>query len=82
MAPNQATGNLAVAGQQGYRNGVAEGAVMFSGGPWTQDIYIGGRNGGGVFGAPLHGEVVAFAAYSCTLTAPEVLTVETAMAAL
>lgn len=82
VAPNLVAGNLCVAGAVGYRNGafdigVAAGAVV----P-TWPTWIGGYNRSGVLTSPSQVYIQAFALYDCTLTAPQVLAVTTAMAAL
>ena len=74
------SGVLGIAGQQGYRNGTADGAVI---GAWsattTNELYIGNRNGADDF---FVGDILAVAIYSNTLTAGEMATVSAAMAAL
>jgi hypothetical protein len=80
-----ASGNMAVAGNRGYYNGIAEGAAM---GAWV----------GGIALVPLHigrlnrddaapgnyftGYIQALVIYDSTITAAQVLAVATAMAAL
>jgi hypothetical protein len=83
VIPTLAAGNVGLAGSQGFRNGVAEGAPIAAwGGASTRSAYIGARNNGGVadlFTTANAGSVVF---YSGTLTAPQMLAVATAMAAL
>lgn len=83
VVPPLQTGNLGIAGNRGYRNGVAEGAAL---GAWigapTFSVYIGARNNNGVVAFPITSDVYAVAIYDCTLTAPQVAAVAAAMAAL
>lgn len=74
--------NMGIAAQQGYFNGVAEGAPIAPWGPnGASDIYIGARNEGVArFFAEV--QIQALAIYNCTLTGPQMLAVATAMAAL
>jgi len=83
VAPGFANGNIGIGGNRGYRNGVQEAGVI---GAWTgvsnQDIYIGARNNlGAPDGYPTM-DIHAVVMYSGTLTAPQILAVATAMAAL
>jgi hypothetical protein len=83
VAPGQVTGNAGVAGQQGYRNGVAEGALIAAwAGVSVDDVWIGCRNQGGVANGFVSADVESVAIYNGVLTAPQVLAVATAMAAL
>lgn len=83
VPPPLLTGNLCIAGQQGYRNGVADGASTPN---WTSttayDIYIGcsHRASGPIYFVT--GKIKALAIYNVTLSAPQVLAISTAMAAL
>lgn len=76
-------GVCAVAGNQGYLNGVADGNVI---GAWgmvpTISTYIGAVNFEDVPIFHLQGYIQAFALYDCTLTADQVLAVRNAMSAL
>lgn len=75
-------GNLCVAGNQGYRDGVADGgAIGGYGSAPTLSVYIGAANGSGVY-LSSNVDVWAFALYDCVLTAPQVAAVAAAMAAL
>lgn len=82
-APAYTTGNGAVAGNQGYRNGAADGGAI---GAWAGvsnfTVTIGASNAAG--GPHSYGRVYmqAFALYDCTLTAPQVSAVATAMSLL
>lgn len=84
VAPNLLTGNIAVAGQQGYRNGIAEGALITAwDAPNILSAYIGCYNQS--VGGPtsfITADIYAVAIYNCTLTAPQVLSVATAMSQL
>lgn len=83
VAPPLLAGNLAVAGNQGYRTGAADGPAI---GAWagasTFPVYIGARNGIGVADFFCAIYIQAVALYDCTLTAPQVAAVATAMALL
>jgi len=83
VTPTIAAGNVGVAGNSGYRNGVAEGgAIGAYGVAPTQPLYIGSANIGGGPVGPIDASIQAFVVYDCTLTAPQMLAVATAMAAL
>lgn len=81
LAPAIVFGNLAVAGNQGYMNGVPHGAAIAA---WTAAgaaAYIGcWNNGGPADYMPIY--IQAFALYDCALTGGQVAAVEAAMAAL
>lgn len=83
VAPSLTAGNLAVAGQQGYRDGVADGAAI---GAWagttTFSIFIGARNLNGSPSQFSTNNTKAFIVFSSTLTAPQVALQVAAMAAL
>lgn len=76
-------GNMCVAGNQGYRNGAPDGAPIAGyGAALNLNTYIGAVN---LWGGPAQFcqvYIQAYALYDCTLTAPQVLAVATAMAAL
>lgn len=78
--PQMASGVLGVAGQQGYRDGIADGAAIPA---WTATtalpIYLLNRSGGDNIATA---SIQAFVVFSSTLTPAEVLAVSTAMAAL
>jgi hypothetical protein len=79
VVPSLLAGNLGIAGDQGYRNGVADGAVMAGwGGAAVLPVTIGARSGV-AYGALY---IQSLALYTCVLTAPQMLAVETAMALL
>lgn len=83
VAPKLASGNLCLAGAQGYLNGAADGVLMTPGATVPAfDIYIGARNVNNALQVPLAATVIAMAIYSGTLTAPQVAAVAAAMAAL
>ena len=74
---------LGVAGNQGYRNGVADGVVIAGHANvpvWP--VWIGAMNESGALSGPLDFYCQALALYDCTLTAAQVLAVSTAMALL
>lgn len=81
QAPALTAGTIGYAGNLAYRNGVLDKTL--SGTPTlTTEIYIGATNNGGTatfFGT---NNIQAVAIYNTTLTAPMVLAVSTAMAAL
>ena len=83
IAGAPAAGNMAIAGPQGYLNGVADGGAP---GAWVAtvlSIAIGAENGIGLpIGNWFQGDVIAAAVYNSTLTAPQVAAVAAAMAAL
>lgn len=83
VAPILDTGVLAVAGQQGYRNGSADGGAISA---WldtsNQPLTIGAYNNAGALGPFFAGKIQAAAIYSATLTAAQVAAVSAAMAAL
>jgi hypothetical protein len=79
-APQLLTGNLAIVGANGYRNGIFDaGPAAGWGGASALSIWIGGYN---PVGGSFTGNIESVAIYSGTLTGPQVLTVATAMAAL
>jgi hypothetical protein len=77
------TGNLAIAGNQGYRNGVPDGGAIggYAGVP-VQAVYLGCINNAGVPASFCAVNIRACAIYECTLTAAQVLAIATAAAAL
>ncbi|HUS95786.1 MAG TPA: hypothetical protein VMX97_03500, partial [Hyphomicrobiaceae bacterium] len=83
VAPGIMSGNIAVAGNQGYRNGAPQGGAI---GGWagasTTPVVIGALNKGGVIERWCKCYVYSFALYDCILTAPQVAAVAAAMAAL
>lgn len=78
--PSLLAGNLGIAGNQGYRNGGADGAPI---GAWVgaavASFLIGTNSVMATFCAC---NIQALAIYDCTLTAPQMLAIATAMAAL
>jgi hypothetical protein len=83
IAPALAAGNLGMSGNQGYRNGAADGAALVNtGGTASSAVYIGGRNKSGSPGGYITAYIQAIVFYDCTLTGAQVLAVATAMAAL
>lgn len=79
--PSLLAGNLAIAGSQGYRNGVLDAALVPGLAP-TVNIYVGGRNSNGSPLAMSSGRIKAFALYDNTQNAAKVLAVRLAMALL
>lgn len=81
-APILVTGNTAIVGVNGYRNGVFDAGPSPPAVGVFQSIYIGGRNNAGVPSSHITADIEAVAIYDCTLTAPQALAVAMAMAAL
>jgi len=82
-APGMAAGNYGIAGNQGYRTGVPDGgAIPGWAGPTVLACYIGALNNGGVAAFFAATNIQALVIYDCILTAPQMLAVATAMAAL
>jgi len=83
VPPPLVTGNRGMAGKEGFRNGVSEGAIGGLNALPIVSVYIGALDQQGV-GAILHcdAEIRALAMYNNTITAPQMLAVSTAMAAL
>jgi hypothetical protein len=84
VAPGLTAGNLGVAGQKPYRNGVPESITLSVGvNPFPETIYIGCRNKDNTTAEQFYANTtIAFVVYTVTLTAAQVLAVVTAMAAL
>ncbi len=77
QAPDHLSGNLCVAGQQGYRDGVADGAAIPTGPVDTaKGLYIGAGN----LGLYCACKIQAIAIYDCALTSDQVAAVAAAMA--
>ncbi|WP_218254341.1 hypothetical protein, partial [Candidatus Magnetobacterium casense] len=81
-APNLASGNLAFASYNCYRNGVADGAIAAGATSTTHVTWIGCRNLINVYNLGYAGNIQALAIYNTALTAPQILAVYTAMVAL
>ena len=82
-SPALAAGVLAIAGQQAYRNGAADGAAIGAwGGTTTYDIWIGGLNLTGTINRVTTGKIQAVAIYNTALTAAQVAAISSAMALL
>lgn len=80
VAPTLTSGVLGIAGQQGYRNGVADGGAINAWGAGTAAaIYIGDRGGASQKNACV---IQAVAIYEGTLSAADMAAVAAAMAAL
>ena len=83
ILPALPAGNVCVAGNQGYRNGVAEGAaIVANANPSTQVLYIGALNNLGAAAQFIAAYIQALVIYDVTLTAPQVALITAAMAAL
>ena len=83
-SPQHTVGTLCIAGNQGYRDGSADGAALagWGGAAGAYPMYIGGYNNGTGMSLPDSVYIQAIAIYDTTLTAPQVLAVSNAMAAL
>lgn len=77
-----AAGNLAIAGAQGYLNGIVDGGAIGVAAQQSSNIYIGAGNNNPAPYFCFTGTVVAVSIYSVTITAPQVAAVAAAMAAL
>lgn len=83
VAPNITAGNLGIAGNRGYRNGVAEGAnIVAWGGGAAASIYIGCFNSNGATSSFTNANIQASVVYNNVLTAGQALAVANRMAAL
>ena len=82
VAPLMNAGNICVAGNQGYRNGAADGGAIALGLQPLFPPYIGARNNAGAVDHYCAVYEQALALYDCTLTAPQVLSVSNAMSLL
>jgi hypothetical protein len=72
QAPGLAAGNLAVAGDQGYRNGAADGGTIAPAGEGAcAPIYIGANNNNGVADSFAEVYIQALVIFDCTLPADE-----------
>jgi peptidoglycan/xylan/chitin deacetylase (PgdA/CDA1 family) len=82
VGPAMGGGNLAVAGNQGYRNGIADGdpVAAYDNAP-DDALYIGARNNDGTPDYFLGGRIQSLALFDSVLTAPQVKALATAMAA-
>ena len=80
--PQLLAGNLAVAGDKGYRNGALDFNGILAWSDTAPAMWIGARNNVGVADFFLPGYIQALAIYDCTLTGPQVAAVAAAMAAL
>jgi hypothetical protein len=82
VAPPLAAGVLGVAGQQGYRNGTADGGAISAWSGTGVAVYIGAQNLDGAAQLFASVSIQALAIYNTTLTASQILAVSNAMAAL
>lgn len=82
-APSVAAGNIGVAGNQGYLNGIADGAPLPAwNGATSGACFIGAVSVGGAERNNLKANIQAQVFYDCVLTPTQFLAVKTAMAAL
>lgn len=81
-SPSLVSGILAVAGNQGYRNGLADGNIFINGFAPTVSPYLGGLNADGTLSNGGIGYIQAIAIYNVVLSAAQVLAVTNAMNAL
>jgi len=83
VAPNLVSGNLGIAGNQGYRNGSADGGALAAWpGASSYKKYVGARNDRGSPDTYVTSYIQVFVIYDVTLTSDQVSAVVTAMAAL
>lgn len=81
-APTLATGNLGIAGSNGYRNGVFDVAIA-AGAGGSLEMYMGCYNQSGIGAAAfITGNILALSVYNVQLTAPQIAALAAAMAAL
>ena len=80
---NMTDGNIAIAGNKAYRNGIDEGLTLgaWSGTP-SHSIFIGARSFNGARNLPWSGTIIAWAAYSSVLSASQIAAISSAMAGL
>jgi lysophospholipase L1-like esterase len=83
VTPELLEGDLCIAGNKGYRNGVAESGTASA---WTvsadHGIYIGCNDSNGAKANAIQASIQALAIYNTTLSAAQVLAVHNALAAL
>jgi hypothetical protein len=79
--PQLLSGVLGISGNQGFRNGTAEGTITNAGNVGVP-IFLGAVNAGGSPGGYITAKIQAFAIYTPALTAPQVAAISAAMAAL
>ena len=85
VAPTPAaSGVIGIGGNQGYKNGTADGSTLSDGtGNAVSRLYIGALNYADIIPITYYaGNILAAAFYNTTLTAAQMLAVSTAMAAL
>jgi hypothetical protein len=82
VAPTLTTGVIAIGGNQGYRNGVADGGIISSGSGLFGAIFIGCLNNNGNPEYYFNGYEQAIAIYNTSISAAQVLAVTNAMNAL
>lgn len=83
VVPQLVAGNLGIAGNQGFRNGVPDGGAL---GVWSigsaLPIFIGAHSTAGGPANEYDGSIQALAIYTCVLTDAQVLAVAVVMATL
>lgn len=77
-------GNMAIAGGQGYLNGVVDGGAIggWGGAAAVLPVYIGCSDNNGVAGSFQTVQIRALVFYNCALTAPQIAAIAAAMVAL
>jgi hypothetical protein len=80
VTPGLVTGVLAIAGKNGYRNGVFDGTISAGNAVGTGALWMMAINNSGVILQPETGNLIAIAIYSTALTSPQVAAVSAAMA--
>ena len=80
--PILAAGNLGIAGNVPYRNGVQDGAVIGAGNQPILNSFIGAINNAGAAGSFTIADIYAVIIYNVTLTPAQASLIVTAMAAL
>jgi hypothetical protein len=82
VSPYMTSGNIGVAGQQGYRNGIANGVIPASETVRQYAFYIASLNWTNNPYSYYSGNIQAIAIYNITLSGPQITALNTAMAAL
>lgn len=79
VAPQAASGTFAIAGPNGYRNGILDTSGLTGNGATGKAIYIMALNFNGTTYGRITGSVQHFVVYKTVITGPQVLAVSTAM---
>jgi len=82
VSPGAAAATVALAGQQGYRNGASDGAALATASVTNVAFFVGARNNNGSADTYFNGNVLALAIYNITLNSTQVAALTTAMANL